>query len=486
MTNISGGVGRDAVRIHHFYPAGEVVDSAAATAHLRYVGTKGTFSAIWALPYGEPNNTAELRLHDEITPGGLPITATMGPTGPTGTIGPVGPMGPQGIQGPIGPVGPEGDAGPVGPLGPQGIQGPIGPQGATGSTGATGPQGVQGPAGPQGIEGPEGPTGAVGPAGPIGPIGPAGCKGDRGDRGPRGDQGPTGPMGPPGPAGAAGVQGDEGPQGIAGVQGPQGIPGPTAVSAQAGNSLSLGTDNLLFYQTPAQVRNDFSPIYASMALLLAAGQAGGTVLVPLVAGSTLAIPPGTQAGQRMNLLFTGVDAEAEMIVTGAITGTVRRSSHAIGMSNGVCIVRANEHMQLVWSGSAWAVISFVPRLLSGTDWRENANGRASVHTFFTNTTLITAGESRVFDMVLPVVYTNPTGVRAALMDLYTISEPLGASTVTGVAAFTFALVTPDHTNTTVRIFVRNHGAVDAEMGAIYVILENLNLDYAALGGIASF
>lgn len=270
------------------------------------------------------------------------------------------------------------------------------------------------------------------------------------------------------------------------MQGPQGIPGPTAVSTQVGNSLSLGTDGLLFYQTPAQVRNDFSPIYASMALLIAAGQAGGTVLVPLVAGTTLAIPAGTQAGQRMNLLFTGVDAEAEMIITGAITGTVRRSNHAIGMSNGVCIVRANEHLQLVWSGSSWAVISFVPRLLSGTDWRENENGRASVHTFFTSTTLITAGESHVFDMVLPVVYTNPTGVRGSVMDLYTVSTPQGASTIDGVAAFTFALNPPEHTSTTVRLFVRNHGSVDAEMGAVYVTLENLSLDYAALGGIASF
>lgn len=62
----------------------------------------------------------------------------------------------------------------------------------------------------------------------------------------------TGAQGPAGPAGAAGATGPQGPQGPAGAdgaqgpQGPQGPPGPTAVSTDAGNSATLGTDSLIY------------------------------------------------------------------------------------------------------------------------------------------------------------------------------------------------------------------------------------------------
>ena len=62
-----------------------------------------------------------------------------------------------------------------------------------------------------------------------------------------GEAGATGPQGPQGPAGASGATG---PQGPAGATGPQGPEGPTAVSADAGNTATLGTDDLIYVPTP--------------------------------------------------------------------------------------------------------------------------------------------------------------------------------------------------------------------------------------------
>ena len=89
----------------------------------------------------------------------------------------------------------------------------------------------------------------------------------------------TGPQGPQGPAGADGagstVPGPEGPQGppgadsvVPGPQGPPGAdsvvpgpPGPTAVSADAGNTSSLGTDGLIYTPAGASVdTGDTAPV----------------------------------------------------------------------------------------------------------------------------------------------------------------------------------------------------------------------------------
>jgi len=82
--------------------------------------------------------------------------------------------------------------------------------------------------------------GSVGAQGPQGPAGPEGPIGPQGPQGIQGQQGPQGETGPAGSAGSAGT---------AGAQGVQGVPGPTAVSAQAGNTATLGTDNLIFVPT---------------------------------------------------------------------------------------------------------------------------------------------------------------------------------------------------------------------------------------------
>jgi hypothetical protein len=42
------------------------------------------------------------------------------------------------------------------------------------------------------------------------------------------------------------VPGPQGPAGVDGAAGPQGPPGPTAVSADAGNNATLGSDGLIY------------------------------------------------------------------------------------------------------------------------------------------------------------------------------------------------------------------------------------------------
>ncbi len=134
---------------------------------------------------------------------------------------------------------------PVGPVGPQG---PAGPAGETGATGATGPAGPAGETGPQGPQGVPGETGATGPAGP------------------QGDPGATGP------AGADGADGATGPA------------GPTAVSADAGNLATLGTDSLLMV-APEAVQDVVG------AMVTAAGgsynDGAGTITLPAGGGGSV-------------------------------------------------------------------------------------------------------------------------------------------------------------------------------------------------------
>lgn len=135
------------------------------------------------------------------------------------------------VQGPVGPIGPEGEAG---AQGPQGIQGPAGADASPGPTGA------EGPAGPQGPQGEVGPPGAQGAAGPQGTTGAQGAPGTAGAQGAQGLKGDTGAQG------AQGLQGIQGPAGTQGTQGVQGVPGPTAVSSDANNTATLGTDAKIF------------------------------------------------------------------------------------------------------------------------------------------------------------------------------------------------------------------------------------------------
>jgi hypothetical protein len=163
-----------------------------------------------------------------------------------------------GPKGPPGPEGPKGDKGDPGDAG-TGTEGPKGDKGDPGDPGEPGPKGDPGDLGPKGDKGDPGdpgPKGDSGDPGPAGPVGNPGDKGDKGDPGDPGDpgvqgtQGSQGPVGSIGPVGDPGPKGDPGPQGPIGPQGLQGIPGPTLVSADGGNTATLGNDSLLYVPVP--------------------------------------------------------------------------------------------------------------------------------------------------------------------------------------------------------------------------------------------
>ena len=260
-----------------------------------YIGTEGTIF------YDE--FTAEMRLSDGVTPGGIPIYnggggGGAGPRGPSGPSGPSGARGAQGNSGPSGPSGAKGPQGPSGPIGPSGAQGNPGARGADGVTGPSGPGGASGPSGTRGLDGatgPSGPSGAKGDPGanaetfvgdvpPItattgtmwwdtvsgrtyiyynngwedanpslpGPTGPSGADGVNGPQGPTGPSGAQGEIGPTGPSGADGVNGPQGPSGADGVTGPSGadgVTGPSGAKGDTGPTGPSGASNIIVSDT---------------------------------------------------------------------------------------------------------------------------------------------------------------------------------------------------------------------------------------------
>lgn len=88
-------------------------------------------------------------------------------------------------------------------------------------------------------------AGVQGPPGTDGIIGVDGAQGPQGEVGPQGIQGVQGIQGADGADGADGAIGPQGIQGIQGAVGPTGPEGPTAVSTDAGQLATLGTDSLI-------------------------------------------------------------------------------------------------------------------------------------------------------------------------------------------------------------------------------------------------
>ena len=194
-----------------------------------YIGTEGTIF------YDE--FTAEMRLSDGVTPGGIPIYngGGGGGAGPRGPSGPSGPSGARGAQGNSGPSGPSGAKGPQGP------SGPIGPSGAQGNPGARGADGVTGPTGASGPSGTRGADGVTGPSGPGGASGPSGTRGLDGATGPSGADGVTGPTGASGPSGTRGLDGATGPSGPSGAKGDPGANAETFVGDVPPITATTGT-----------------------------------------------------------------------------------------------------------------------------------------------------------------------------------------------------------------------------------------------------
>jgi hypothetical protein len=265
-------------------------------------------------PQGEVGPQGSQGLQGETGPAGADgkdgLPGKQGDAGPAGADGAIGPQGPKGDAGPAGKDGVDGAVGPAGAdgvEGPQGIQGAVGPAGADGAQGPKGDTGAEGPIGPKGDLGPQGDVGAkgdIGNTGPQGEVGAAGPQGEQGLTGPAGPQGDVGPKGDQGDQGIPGLgitfkgrvatvgdlpatatqgdmyiidstgdawvwddgaaafenagpivgptgpQGEAGAEGAVGPEGPQGPAGPTAVSADADNTATLGTDGFLYVGKP--------------------------------------------------------------------------------------------------------------------------------------------------------------------------------------------------------------------------------------------
>ena len=225
--------------------------------------TNDTGEGYFALAIDDPNVVTAWEFMGRLV-GADGAQGVDGAQGPAGEVGPVGPAGADGAEGPAGPTGPQGPAGmginlkghaaTVADLPATAAQGDTYVVDADGNAyswsdtdgtylnigkivGPQGEQGIQGPQGIQGEVGPQGPAGVDGAQGPMGAQGPAGADGVAGADGKDGADGADGPQGPAGADGAVGPKGDTG---------ADGAPGPTAVSADADNVATLGTDNLIF------------------------------------------------------------------------------------------------------------------------------------------------------------------------------------------------------------------------------------------------
>jgi hypothetical protein len=127
----------DKPKIVVFHPYMEVPGTPAASAHLTYRGQTGTISVIWhaAAPDGTPTDP-ELRVHDELTPGGHSTTGAAGTAGTSGIDGIDGLPGASAYQLAVA----NGFVGSVASwftslVGPTGAGGPAGVDGVDGATG---------------------------------------------------------------------------------------------------------------------------------------------------------------------------------------------------------------------------------------------------------------------------------------------------------------------------------------------------------------
>lgn len=181
MSTLSPGGAKNAVQIVSFHPYLYPAGSADAVRHLNIVLPSNYLALVYSGSPSDPATTVEVRAHNEVTKGGIPLQAAPGAAGPAGPQG----LAPAhvwqgtllGFQNPDGSYGPyvdlKGATGDVGPIGPQGVAGLDGADGETpvpvwtgtslewqlpDGTPITAPVNLQGPQGIQGIPGLNGAT----------------------------------------------------------------------------------------------------------------------------------------------------------------------------------------------------------------------------------------------------------------------------------------------------------------------------------------
>lgn len=140
-----------------------------------------------------------------------------------------------------------------------------------------------------------------------------GADGAPGADGAQGLQGDTGPAGPQGEAGPTGPQGATGPQGDAGPQGPE---GPSAVSTDAGQVLSIGTDSLIYYNGGTGGHDPVTVADTSTVNLTLDGQQISAVVIPGAIDATALLN-----GPEANATADQTGAEIEGLLDAQLGGT---------------------------------------------------------------------------------------------------------------------------------------------------------------------
>lgn len=139
MSTLSPGGAKNAVQIVSFHPYLYPSGHPDQTRHLNIVLPSNYMALVYSGPPNNPATTVELRAHNEVTKGGIPLQAAPGAPGPVGPQGPI----PQhqwqgtalGFENLTGGFGPYVDL--KGDKGDQGVQGTQGDPGADGADGET-------------------------------------------------------------------------------------------------------------------------------------------------------------------------------------------------------------------------------------------------------------------------------------------------------------------------------------------------------------
>lgn len=212
------------------------------------------------------------------------------------------------------------------------------------------------------------------------------------------------------------------------------------------------------------------------------------------AGGTLILPDGSYKGQHFYLTgpSTAIGDYGEAIVRHAapFIGTARTSQHKIDNLKGTnadsFIIRPGEQAHLVWCGDEWRVISFVYRMFhNGSWWHEEPDGSITFRNSINITNVIGANSTLTLDVPWPLPVTGFSALWLSVTDA--ISSATGANQMGGSdAQAIYGLDTTNTTAATFRVGIRNLRGANMIPGFVSTFMTGALLDYAAMGGVASF
>jgi hypothetical protein len=247
------------------------------------------------------------------------------------------------------------------------------------------------------------------------------------------------------------------------------------------------------------VRGGGADVVAGQAALNAtvAGYNGATQRLTLAPGSIVTMPTPAYFGQVLHVQTVVSGSPFSEIVLDFpsqtnLVGVYRRRDHIISAGSvtfNEIIMRSGETVSLLAiSATNWMVVNHSYRLLSTTVISEQSDGTAILQQLPSFATSINPGDNFVIDSPLAATITNPTAIFAQITDVDTVGGvSLGVNGMPiGARPFTFNHVRGDNTVSTIRVSAYNSGTLAGAPTAVTATVFNAVLDYAALGGVASF